>query len=171
MRLTRLKDALQGNYRKKLVFEKIVLELVKENNDVRVYLPTRSIIFSEQKIKSLSSIIQHNFKVVDTHYTSMIAQHPEISFDLDNIHTISMKIVLSFLYMYNSWRVQYRRKKYDNLDFKEDDFENPSASDIIFDFYRVNYPADWQEKCAVLMGKDLEALKNYFQGRLYFHNW
>jgi len=170
MRLTRLKDALQAYYRKKLVLEKIVLELVKENNDVRVYLPTRSIIFSEQKIKNLSSIIQHNFKEVDTHYRSMIAQHPEISFDLDDIHTISMKIVLSFLYIYNSWRVQYRRKKYDNLDFKEEDFNSARAADVIFDYYRVNYPADWQEKCAVLMGKDLESLKQYFQDRQDFHN-
>jgi len=170
MRLTRLKDALQAYYRKKLVIENIVLELVKENNDVRVYLPRRSIIFSEQKIKTLSSIIQHNFKVVDTHYASMIAQHPKISFDMEDIHTISMKIVLDYLYIYNSWRVQYRRKKYDNLDFKHEDFEDARANDIIFDFYRVNYPADWQEKCAVLMGKDLEALKKYFQGRQDFYN-
>lgn len=155
---------------KKLVLENIVLELVKENNGVRVYLPTTSIIFSEQNIENLSSIIQHNFKVVDTHYTSMIAQHPEISFDLNDIHTISMKIVLRFLYIYNSWRVQYRRKKYDNLEFKEEDFNNASANDVIFDFYRGNYPADWQEKCAVLMGKDLEALKNYYQRRLDYYN-
>lgn len=155
---------------KKLVIENNALDLVKENGGVRVYLPATSIIFSEQNIKNLSGIIQHNFEVVVKHYTSMIAQHPEISFDPDDIHTISMKMVLSFLYMYNSWRVQYRRKKYDNLDFKEEDFNSPSANDIIFDYYRVNYPADWQEKCAVLMGKDLEALKEYFQRRQDFHN-
>jgi hypothetical protein len=155
---------------KKLVLENIVLDLVKENNDVRVYLPTTSIIFSEQNIENLSGIIRHNFKVVDTHYTSMIAQHPELSFDLNDIHTISMKIVLSLLYIYNSFRVQYRRKKYDNLDFKEEDFNAARAADIIFDFYRVNYPADWQEKCAVLMGKDLEGLKHYFQRRQDYHN-
>ena len=154
---------------KKLVLENIVLELVKENNDVRVYLPTRSIIFSEQTIESLSGIIQHNFKVADTHYTSMIAQHPEISFDQDDIHAISMKIVLSWLYIYNSFRVQYRRPKYDNLDFKEEDFDSPRTNDIIFDYYIANYPADWQEKCAVLMGKDLEALKIYYQRRKDFY--
>jgi hypothetical protein len=155
---------------KKLVLENIVLELVKENDDVRVSSPTRSFVLFEQTIENVSSIIQHNFKVVDSHYKSMIAQHPEIGFDLKDIHTISMKIVLRFLYMYNSWRVQYRRPKYDNLDFKEEDFDDASAADIIFDYYRVNYPADWQEKCAVLMGKDLEALKHYFQRRQDYHN-
>ncbi len=155
---------------KKLVLENMVLELVKENDDVRVYLPSTSIIFSEQTIRNLSSIIQRNFEVVDTHYKSMIAQHPEIGFDLKDIHAISMNIVLSMLYIYNSWRVQYRRPKYDNLDFKEEDFNSASVNDIIFDCYRVNYPADWQEKCAVLMGKDLEALKQYFQRRQDYYN-
>ena len=154
---------------KKLVLENIVLELAKEKNDVRVYLPTTSIIFSEQTIESLSGIIQHNFKVVDTHYASMIAQHPEISFDLNDIHAISMQIVLSWLYIYNSFRVQYRRPKYDNLDFKEGDFNSSRTNDIIFDYYIDNYPTDWQEKCAVLMGKDLEALKIYYQSREDFH--
>jgi hypothetical protein len=72
--------------------------------------------------------------------------------------------------MYNSWRVQYRRPKYDNLDFKEEDFNNPSTNDLLFDFYRGNYPADWEEKCAVLMGKDLESLKIYYQRRLQYNN-
>lgn len=57
----------------------------------------------------------------------MIAQHPEISFDLEDIHTISMKMVFDFLYNYNSWHVQYRRKKYDNLDFKQEDFDDARA--------------------------------------------
>jgi hypothetical protein len=64
---------------------------------------------------------------VDTHYASMIAQHPEISFDLEDIRTISMKMVFDFLYIYNSWHVQYRRKKYDNLDFKQEDFDDARA--------------------------------------------
>lgn len=155
---------------KKLVLGNRVLELVKENKDVRVYLPTRSMIFSEQTIESLSRILQHNFNVVATHFASMIGQHREISFDQEDIHAISMKIVLSWLYIYNSFRVQYRRPKYDNLDFKEEDFDSSRTNDVIFDYYRVNYPADWQEKCAVLMGKDLEALKMYYQRRQDFYN-
>jgi hypothetical protein len=154
----------------KLVLENITIELVKENNDVRVCLPTRSAILSEQNIETVSRIIQHNFEIVDAHYRSMIAGHADISFDLNDIHTLSLKIVVYYLYMYNSWRVQYRRPKYDNLDFKEEDFNNPSTNDLIFDFYRSNYPADWEEKCAVLMGKDLESLKIYYQRRLQYNN-
>jgi hypothetical protein len=72
--------------------------------------------------------------------------------------------------MYNSWRLQYRAKKYQDLTFKHEDFDHAPTNDIIFRYYRSIYPADWEIKCSVLMSMGLGDLRRYYEERLKFYN-
>jgi hypothetical protein len=68
------------------------------------------------------------------------------------------------------WRLDYKRKKYQDLAFKQDDFKSPSTNDIIFGFFKYNYPDDWEIKCSVLMAMELDDLKTYYERRVQFYN-
>ena len=144
--------------------------LTEEGDAIRVIAPKQNVILASQNIENVIQIIEENFSIVDSFYLKRIEDNPQTTFVLDDIHRLSVSIVLNYLYMYNMWRVQYRRKKYQDLRFKQDDFKNPSTNDIIFHFYKYNYPGDWEIKCSVLMAMELVDLKRYYEGREQFYN-
>lgn len=153
-----------------LTLENIEVVLTEENGAVRVKAPGENVILHSQNIENVQFLIEENFKIVDGFYLRRIADRPEARFDPDDVHKVSLSIVLYYLYMYNFWRLQYETKRDQPLSWNEKDFEHPSTSDMIFSFYRGKYPEDWEIKCSVLMGMELEELKAYYGRRLQYYN-
>jgi hypothetical protein len=94
-----------------LKLENIELALTEENGNVRVKAPGEHIILDKQNIENVISLIGGNFKIVDSFYLKRIADNPMVSFDLNEVHSLSLSIVFYYLYMYNFWRHQYESKE------------------------------------------------------------
>jgi hypothetical protein len=154
---------------KEIKIENITLGLLGEGANVRVKSNKENLILSNQNIDSVAELIQYNFDVVVNHYKLMIDREKK-EFDLKDINFISISIVLHYLYMYNSWRVMYKKQENKDLRFNEKDFSNPSTHDIVFNYFKTKYSNDWEEKCAVLLGMELNELNAYYKTRESFYN-
>ena len=155
---------------KQLNLKNISLILTEEGGNVRVKSPGQNVLLASQNIDNVMLIIEDNFNTVDSFYLKRTGDNLEVTFDVDDIHNISISIVLYYLNMYNAWRLKYKAKKYQDLAFKEDDFNHPYTQDIIFNYYKTKYPDDWEIKCSVVMAMELDDLKRYYEKRLQFYN-
>lgn len=129
----------------------------------------KKIILSNQIVDTASELIKHNFNVVNTHYRMMV-EKAKGKFDYSDITLISITIVLHCLYLYNSWKSMYKKQENRDLQFNEKDFSHPSTHDKVFNYFKIKYPNDWEEKCAVLLGMKLSELKVYYKTRENFQN-
>ncbi len=154
---------------KEIKIENITLNLSNDGNTVVVRSNRENIILPRQSIDTVAELIMHNFNVVINHYKSMIDKG-SVAFDFNDINFISISIALHYLYMYNSWRAMYKKQENRDLKFIEKDFNNPSTRDIVFNYFKANYPNDWEEKCAGLLGMEFSALEAYYKTREDFYN-
>jgi hypothetical protein len=148
----------------------LTLTLLEEGNKVRVRTDGTSALLAEQTVDQVKNIIQRNFTMVNAFYRNRVASHPGSGISLEDLDRISIFLVIRYLYMYNHWRIQYRRPKYENLDFKNEDFDFPTTDDKIFRYFEKEYPADWKAKCCVLLNMDLAKLESYYEERQKFAN-
>lgn len=153
-----------------LILENITLVLIEEDAAIRVKSPGQNVLLASQTIENVLLIIERNFSIVDLFYLKRIEDNPTTTFVPDDIHSLSVSIVLHYLHMHNMWRLQYTQKKYQDLEFKQEDFEHPYTHDIIFDYYKNKYPDDWEIKCSILMEMELDQLKLYYKRRLQYYN-
>jgi len=77
---------------------------------------------------------------------------------------------MHYLYMYNSWRYLYKGQENKDLRFDSKDFNAPATLDLIFQYFRTKYPSNWEERCSLLLGLELSALRAYYSNRKYFYN-
>lgn len=154
---------------KEIILENITISLSREGNNVRVQSDKENVILFNQRVETVSELLTHNFKVVSGHYRLIISEAKD-KFDFKDITIICIAILLHYLYMYNSWRSMYKKQENKDLRFNEKDFNNPSTHDILFDYFKTKYPNDWEEKCAILIGKELTELKTYYKTREEFYN-
>lgn len=154
---------------KEIKIENIALSLSSEDGNVRVKSDKENIILFNQNIDPVTELIEHNFIIVTSHYKFMIEKRKS-EFDDKDINVVGISIVLYYLYMYNSWRTMYKKQENKDLRFKETDFNHPSTHDIIFRYFRIKYPNDWDEKCAILFGMELSELQAYYKTREKFYN-
>lgn len=155
---------------KKVRLENINAELVQENDNVKVTVDGRAVLLRQQTVAAMAAIIEQNFVMVNSYYLEKISGDFKEIFDPVDVRTVSLSIVLNYLSMYNDWRIQYKRKSYDDLGFKQKDFDHPSTHDIIFWYFRQKYPADWDIKSSVLLGMTLDQLKSYYERREQYYN-
>lgn len=155
--------------RMKIKIENITISLLREGEDVRVKSSAGNVILPNQNREAVAELIKHNFYIVINHYKCMIEKQQK-EFDNNDIHFVSISIVLYYLYTYNSWRTMYKREQNKDLRFYEKDFSNPSTHDILFLYFKKRYSKDWEDKCAVLVGMKLDELKKYYKTREDFYN-
>jgi len=156
---------------KKLKLDDITLDLAKEMDDVRVILPTRSVLLREQSIREIVPVIEHNYAQIVSYYRSKLVDDLNSSIDQEDISRVSVSILLYYLSMSNKSRIGRRKFNRDtDLHFQEGDFSLPPTYDIIIRYFRASYPESWEEKCAILLGISVEELKNYYKEREKYYN-
>ena len=155
---------------KEIQLENIKVSFLQEQDNVRIIAPDKNVLLRRQTISEVAAIVERNFLLVNPYYLSKIPVNLKGDFDPVDINIVSLSIVLNYLSMYNSWRIQYQRKKYDDLGFKHEDFDHALTHDIIFQFFKRKYPGDWDVKCSVLLGMTLEELRSYYKRREQYYN-
>lgn len=150
--------------------EDITLNIMKEDDGVRVTSEDESILLSDESVRNIISIITSNFVTVKTYYQSRIPDDRKNEFHTSDVNRISVSILLHYLYVYNSWRRRYKKQGKIDLLFNDEDFDQPSTHDIIFNYFRKKYPDDWEGKCGMLLDLKLDDLQDYFKNRQAFYN-
>lgn len=154
---------------KELKLDNVIINLFAEGDTVKVKSDNENVILSNQTIENVSKLIQDNFKTARDHYNRKVNENIVI-LDLKDLDHLIFAIVIYYLYMYNSWRVMYKKQENRDLALKEDDLDNPSTHDIIFNHYKTKYPDDWDIRCSLLLGIELEELRLYYDNRKDFYN-
>lgn len=160
---------------KEITLKNITLKLLDEinilnkQNAVRVISDTQNVILSNQEIYNVEQIIEKNFRVVYDFYASKAKNKTREISALD-IETISVQIVLEYLYMYNMWRNNYKNKADLSLEFDKKDFSSPKTADVIFYYCRKKYPNNWLKNSAILLGISQVRASLYYKERESFYN-
>ena len=96
-------------------FEGFMIALSIEGKNVLVKLNEHVTILVNQNIDTVSDLLIKNFYSVKEHYMFIVDSAKE-QIDRKDIDNISLEIVLYYLYMYNSWRIIY--KKHEDRDLR-----------------------------------------------------
>jgi hypothetical protein len=56
------------------------------------------------------------------------------------------------------------------LKFNHGDFDQPATHDIIFNYYKTNYPKKWEEICSILLEMRIDEFRTYYRERQAFYN-
>lgn len=145
------------------------IKLSVDGKNVLVKMNEHVIILVNQNIDAVSDLLIKNFYSVKEHY-KLIVDSAEEHINYKDIDNISIEIVLYYLYMYNSWRIIYKKHEDRDLRFIVKDFDNPSTHDIIINFFKSKYQVNWEIKCAILLGIDINEFHKYYNARLDYYN-
>ena len=154
---------------KKLILKNLTIILSVEGEDVRVISSAEDVILKNQSPDYVSEIILNNFNAVSDFYKSRVNINCGLN-DLNDVYFISFKIVMHYLYIYNSWRYLYKGQENKDLRFDSKDFNMPATFDIIFHYFKTKYPYDWELRCSLLTGLEFSELKAYYQNRQDYYN-
>lgn len=110
-----------------------------------------------QSLEETRRIITGNFEMVREMYA--IASSNAISDE--DLNEVSLRVVIYYFYLYNSWKGIYEKEKNRDLTFLEKDFTHPYTYDRVIQFFRNKYPADYADKCAALLAMASDEVLKY----------
>ena len=147
----------------------IQIELTEENQGIRLTSQNNdNVILQNQTMPSVEKIVKENFEIVKTYYQ---ARPGVVTFiDERDLSSISLKIVLRYLYMYNMWRTMYWEHENRDLMFLAEDFENPNTGDLIILYFRNAYPDNYSAKCECMLAMSADEFEAYEKMRQEFHD-
>ena len=149
--------------------DNIPVELTEENKGVRLMTPNDdNVIFPNQTMASIESIVKENFQIVKSHYQAKSGVLDAI--DIQDLSIVSLKIVLHYLYMYNMWRKTYIEHRNHDLKFLTKDFDNPSTHDMIIQYFKKKYPERYPSRCELMFGMSADEFNRYEKSRQEFHD-
>jgi hypothetical protein len=146
--------------------DEIEIRMIAEPDGIRVICEHGNVILPDQTTSVVQELIGINHKIVKDHY----AKESFGKIEAPDLGGVSLRIVLSYLYMYNIWRGIYPKERKRDLKFLTEDFEHPQTYDLIIDFFRKKYPEGYSEKCELLMNMTPEKFRDYEKSRRFFHD-
>jgi hypothetical protein len=140
-----------------------------EGSNIRVKSPTQEVLLLNLEIETASELIQRNFDFVLSHYKATIEKARE-NFDDNDLHELSLIIVLHYLYMYCMWRTQYEAYRQKDLKFDPADLHHSSTHDALFFYFKEKHPKTWREKSALLLNMSAAEFQVYYKSREDYYN-
>jgi len=154
---------------KELNIDDVAIFLTHEKDNIRVKSGNENVLLINQRIENVADLIKSNLEVVKNHYKRLASKSEELLSSVD-INHVSLSIVLHYLYLYNSWKNMYEKQENRSLSFDEKDLESPGTHDMLFHYFKSNYPKDWKIKSAILLNIGLDELEKYYKSREEFYN-
>lgn len=146
--------------------EKIPVNLIEEPYGIRLKTPQEEKFLGHQTTQALRDIVAQNFSFVKSAYEQRC---PE-GLPADELHEVSLQVVLHYLAQYNSWRNLYEKYRDCDLGFQEKDFDHPFTHDILLSYFKNRYPKDYGRICGSLANKQPEVMLEYERNRDYFYD-
>ena len=152
-----------------LSFENLLVEIQQQGNDVKVLIDSNSTLLMNQDVQQVAEQLRSNFDIVFSNYLNLANASKE-EMNKEDLVLISLSITAHYLYMYNMWRHMYKYEHNRTLKFDKKDFNTPDTHDLIFYYYKMKYPSDWQRKAAVLVNMTNEEVQAYYKRREQFYD-
>lgn len=139
----------------------------EEGGSIRLStLENQNVLFPNQTIGNIKELLLSNYKTVKEHYRPSA----EKVIPIEDLNDISLKIVIDRLYMYNMWRIWYKKQENRDLNFRIEDFEHPDLTDTILLYLRKKYPSDYSQRCEMLFDMTKSEFEAYEKNRNSFFN-
>ncbi|MDQ3111380.1 MAG: hypothetical protein M3R17_15950 [Bacteroidota bacterium] len=135
-------------------------------NGLRFITDNIDYFIPSQTIEETKRVVEENYKIVKDHFQS---KRTDLITDED-LENFSLKIVVSYLQMYNHWRTMYHRHKNNDLKFISKDFENVKTSYEIINYFENKYPNAFDDKCSMLLDMTLNQFHEFHQRKKQFDN-
>ena len=147
----------------------IQIELTEEDQGIRLTTQNNdNVILKNQTMISVEKIVKENFEIVKAYYQAQPGVFTSI--DERDLSSVSLKIVLRYLYMYNAWRTMYREHENRDLMFLAEDFRHPSTGDLIISYFKNAYPGNYSTKCELMLAMSSDEFEAYEKERQDFHD-
>ena len=167
--MNRLINFINQNFRqlkKTFYLDNVKVNISEENNGIRLTTIDENWFIPDQNLDETKTIIEKNFRIIKTHFHDKLGKIVTEA-DLSNI---SLKICIYYFQMYNHWRSMYKKERNRDLTFIQNDFDHPSTSDTIVDYFKSTYPENYISKCEVMLNMTSEQVKNYVIRKEEFDN-
>lgn len=146
--------------------ERIKIELTEDEYGLRLKTTDADLPLPGQTIAETTETIEKNFKIVQEKYKTSASG----KIDTDELNEVSLKIVLHYFYLYNTWKSIYEKEKDRNLTFLSKDFDHPFTYDIIIQYFKNKYPNDYAGKCSGMLDIPADKLLKYEYDRAEFYH-
>ena len=149
-----------------LFIEQLEIKLTEDQYGLRLNWDDAQLPLPGQTLATATDLLQKNFATVKGRF-SLLASDTIPAEELDEV---SLKVVLHYFYLYNSWKYSNEKEKDRDLAFLQKDFHHPYTYDIILQYFKLKYPGDYALKCACLTEKTADELLKYEYDRDSFYN-
>lgn len=156
--MNRLLNFFKRNFsQSKMTFnlDNIKVNISDENNGIRLTTENENWFIPRQTLDETKTILDKNFKIIKEHFLDKAGT---VITQLD-LNSTSLKIALNYFQMYNHWRTMYKRETNRDLTFIQKDFDNTDTINIVIGYFKNKYPADYENKCEVMLGMTNAKLK------------
>lgn len=143
--------------------------LIDDAGNIRVLAGGRQVFFRQQTADVLRGIINNAMAVATSFYQDRVA-NSKIDIPERDLWEVSLRVVLSNLYVYNSWKNSY--PKYQDLELKItiEDLKHVGSEDDCYFYCKEKYGTDYALYAAGLNGQTREQFERWEQGRIAFWN-
>jgi len=146
--------------------EHLKIELTENEYGIILNAFNDSIPLPGQSFQGTKEIVLHNFKLVKTHFLKFYNSEIEI----EEFHDVCLKIVIHYFYIYNLWRNYNEKEKDRDLKFLKKDLNHPNTYDMVMQYFKNKYPAEYLTKSSQFLNQTLDKLKKYEYNRDEFYN-
>jgi hypothetical protein len=146
--------------------EQIKIDLVENQYGLQMTVFNDGYPLPGQSIGETKDTITKNFGIVKGKYLQLASD----TISPEELNEISLKVVIHYFYLYNSWKSQYEKEKNRDLTFLDKDFDHPNTYDKVIQFFKNKYPREYAAKCAILLGKTADELLKYEGNNNDFYN-
>ncbi len=128
-----------------------------EGNGIRLTTDYENCFIAKQTLHETKEVLQKNLEIIKQHYLNKRGSTITEA-DMDHV---CLKIAIYYFIMYNNWRSMYWKLKNKDLTFIQQDFEHPQTFNIIINYFTKKYPANYTEKCELMLNMTPEQLRDY----------
>ena len=146
--------------------EQMEIELTEDQYGLRLNWDNAQLPLPGQTLATATDLLQKNFATVIGRFSQLASD----DIPAEELHEVSLKVVLHYFYLYNSWKYSNEKEKDRDLAFLPKDFQHPNTYDIILQYFKIKYPGDYARKSASLTEKTVEELLKYEYDRDSFYN-
>lgn len=146
--------------------ENIQIELTKSQHGLRLEAFGDVLPLPGQTIIQTKKIITENFHVVKTKYEKNVFD----KIPAGDLNEVSLKIVLHYFYLYNSWKSLCEKECERSLAFLNKDFTHPYTYDKIIQHFKNKNAKDYAGQCSAMIGITKDELSKYEADREYLYS-